>query len=121
MIRALRIAHRSDHRLRQELRCRPELLRQVVDRGAEAAIDDHRVRPRAGLPEGLKQRGPVVAHGRAPMDVEAEFAEATGDMAVVGVDRLTGQNLVAGAQNFDAHVFPWFCRSLDCAGQRYKA
>ena len=82
------------------------LLREVVDRGAQPAIDDHRIGPLAGLAEGLQQAGAVVADRGAPMDREPDVAEPPRHVAVVGVDRLAGQDLVAGAEDFDAHVGP---------------
>ena len=35
---------------------------------------------------------------------EATFDEAPGDVAVVGIDGLAGEDLVPGAENFDAHA-----------------
>jgi hypothetical protein len=41
------------------------------------------------------------------VDVEPEVAQPTGDMAVVGIDGLAGQDLIACAQNLDAHGSPF--------------
>jgi hypothetical protein len=83
-----------------------QLLAEIVDGGSQPAVHDHRVGALARLPEGGEKRRAVVAHGGAPVDVEPHFAQAAGHVAVVGVDRLAGQDLVAGAQDFDAHWGP---------------
>jgi len=72
--------------------------------GPQPAIDDHRIGALARLAEGLQEAGAVVADRGAPMDREPEVTEAPGHMAVIGVDGLAGEDLVAGTEDFHAHV-----------------
>ena len=83
-----------------------DFLREVVDRGPQPAIDDHGVGALAGLTEGLQQARPVVADRGAPVHGQPDIAQAARHVAVVGVDGLAGQDLVAGAQDFYAHGAP---------------
>ena len=52
-----------------------DLLRQIVDRGAEAAIDDDRVGALAGEPERGQERVAVVADDGAPAHREPDILE----------------------------------------------
>src|SRR4029453_7756517 len=80
------------------------LLREVVDGRAQTAIDDHRIGALAGLAESLQEAFPVVADGGAPVHGQPDIAEPPRHVAVIGVDGLAGQDLVAGAQDFYAHA-----------------
>ena len=82
------------------------LLRQIIDRGAEAAIDDDGVGARPGKAERFEQGRAVVADDLGPADGYAHFLEPLRDRVVVGVDDLAGQNLVAGADHLDRDVAP---------------
>ena len=101
-----------------------DFLAEIVDRGPQAAIDDHRVATLARLPEGLQQRAAIVAHRGAPIHSQADLTKAAGNMTVICVDRFAGQDLVTGTKNFDAHRwswgFPWFSGSLDYAHNLQK-
>jgi len=84
-----------------------DLLREVVDRGTEPAIDDHRVGAACGQPERLQQSLAIVADRRAPDDRQPDILELLAHVAEVRVDDLAGQHLVAGADDLDAHTdFP---------------
>ena len=83
-----------------------QLLRKIVDRGAQPAVHDDGVGALARLPEGLEQGVAIVADRRAPMHVESDFRQASRHETVIGVDRLAGQDLVTGAQDFDSHQAP---------------
>ena len=79
------------------------LLGQIVDSGAEPAVDDDGVDPLPGEPEGLEQGLAIVADRRPPQDWESDVAELLADVAEVGVDDRAGQHLVARADDLDAH------------------
>ena len=80
-----------------------DLLGQVVDRGAEAAVDDDRVGPLPGQREGQQEVLPVVADGRPPPDRQPDVLELLSDVAEIGVDDLARQDFIAGADDLDAH------------------
>ena len=80
-----------------------DLLREVVDRGAEAAVDDDGVGALGGQLERQQQALAVVADGGLPRDGEADVLELLAHVAEVGVDDLAGQDLVAGADDLDTH------------------
>ena len=79
------------------------LLREIVDRGTQPAIDDDGVGALPRLAKGRQQAFAVVADGGAPMDAEADIGQAAGHVAVIGVDGLAGEDLVAGTEDFNAH------------------
>ena len=54
------------------------LLRQVIDGGAEAAVDDDRIDALGGKAERLQQAFPVVADGGAPVAPRARHPRASG-------------------------------------------
>ena len=83
-----------------------DLLGKVVDRGPQPAIDDHRVGALAGLAEVRQQARAVVADRGAPVHGQPDLAEPAGDVAVIAVDGLAGEDFVAGAEYFHAHVGP---------------
>ena len=80
-----------------------DFLREIVDRGPQSAVHDHRVGALAGLMKRLQQALAVVADGGAPMDAQSDLYEAACHVAVVGVDGLAGEDLVAGTEDFHAH------------------
>ena len=81
-----------------------DLLRQIIDRGPEPAIDHDRVRPLPGEAEGGEKRVAVVADDGAPAHREPDILELLGDRVVVGVDDLAAQDLVAGADDLELHA-----------------
>src|SRR5262249_44242519 len=81
-----------------------DLLGQVVDGRAEAAVDDDRIGALAGELEGAEQALAVVADGGLPAHGEADVLELLAHVAEVGVDDLAGQHLVARADDLDAHA-----------------
>src|SRR5262249_58434456 len=84
-------------------RLRGDLLRQIVDGGPEAAVDDHRVRPRAGQTEGLQETLAIVTDRRLPRHRQPHVLGLLADVRKVGVDDLAGQALVAGTDDLDPH------------------
>src|SRR6266481_2832552 len=84
-------------------RLRRDLLGQVVDRGAEAAVDDDRVRSLRRQLERPQQALAVVADRRLPPDREADVLQPLAHVAEVGVDDLSGQDLVARADDLESH------------------
>ena len=83
---------------------RRDLLRQIVDRRPEPAIDDDRIGALARQPEGREQFLAVVADDRPPADRKPEILELLRHIAEIGIDDLAGQHLVAGADDLDAHA-----------------
>jgi hypothetical protein len=81
-----------------------DLLRQIVDRRAEPAVDDDRVGAPAGVQKRRQQGVAVVADRRSPAHRQADILQLLGDVAEVGVDDLAGQHLVAGADDLDQHL-----------------
>ena len=79
------------------------LLGEVVHRGSQPPVDDHHAGPLSGLPEGLQQVRPVVAHGDSPPHREAVILQLLGHVGKIGIDDLAGEHLVTGADHFDAH------------------
>ncbi len=97
-------------------RLRGDFVREIVDRRAEAAIDDDGAGALAGLAECGEQRLAVVADRRAPAHGKAEILELLADIAEITVDDLAGQHLVAGADDLDLHA------RIHCGGrQRARA
>ena len=84
---------------------RRDLLRQIVDRRPEPAIDDDRIGALAGQPKRREQFLAVVADGRPPAHRQPEILELLGHIAEIGIDDLAGQHFVAGADDLDAHAF----------------
>ena len=82
--------------------CR-DLLRQIIDGRPEAAIDDHRICPLAGVQERSEQRIAVVADRRPPAHRQPDILELLADMAEIGVDDFAGEDFVAGTDDFDQH------------------
>src|SRR5207247_417136 len=80
-----------------------DLLREIVDGWAEAAVDDDGAGAGAGQAEGLQQALAIVADGRLPRDRQPDVLELLADVSEVGVDDLAGEHLVAGADHLDAH------------------
>src|SRR6185436_7141586 len=78
--------------------------RQVIDRGAQSAVDDHGVGPLAGQPEGAQQVLAVVADRRLPLDGQADVLELLAHVGEVRVDDLAGEDLVARADDLDPHI-----------------
>ena len=89
-----------------------DLLRQIVDGGPEPAIDDDRVGALAGHAKRRQQLLAVVADDRSPGDRQPEILELLAHIVEIGVDDLAGQDLVAGADDLDAHALP------SCSSQR---
>src|SRR6516225_8666491 len=83
---------------------RSDFLRQIIDRGSEPAIDDHRIGARGRQPKCREQFLAVVTDGRSPAHRQPEILELLGHIAEVRVDDLAGQHLVAGADDLDAHA-----------------
>ena len=88
-------------------RLRRDLLRQVVHRRPEAAVDDDRIRPLSGELEGQQQALAIVADRRLPLHREPDVLELLAHVAEVRVDDLAGQHLVARADDLDAHGPPF--------------
>src|SRR5207249_1131012 len=82
---------------------RRDFPRQVVDRGAQAAVDDDRVRALPRQPKRPQQALPIVTDRRFPPDREPDVLELLTDVAEVGVDDLPRQDLVTRADDLDAH------------------
>src|SRR5439155_26812334 len=80
-----------------------DLLREVVHGGAEAAVDDDGVGALPRQLERAQQALAVVADRRFPCEREPDVLEPLADEGEVGVDDLAGQDLVAGADDLDAH------------------
>ncbi len=91
---------------------RGDLLRQIIHRRTESAIDDHRVGALSGEFEGQQQAVAIVADGGLPAHRQAHVLQLLRDVAEVGVDDLAGEHFVAGAYDFDAHVV----KLLGCLG-----
>jgi hypothetical protein len=82
-----------------------DFLREVVDGGPQPAIDYDGIGALGRQPEGREQLLAVVADGRPRGDREPEILELLGHVAEIGIDDLAGQDLVAGADDLDAHLF----------------
>src|SRR2546428_134067 len=82
---------------------RRDFLGQVVDRGAQAAVDDDRVGAAPRQPKRPQQALPIVTDRRFPPDREPDVLELLTDVAEVGVDDLPRQDLVTRADDLDAH------------------
>ena len=84
-------------------RLRGDLLREVVHRRAETAVDDDGVGALARQLKGAQEALAVVTDRRLPGDREAHVLELLADVSEVGVDNLAGEDLVAGTDDLDAH------------------
>src|SRR5256712_7663017 len=82
---------------------RRDFVGQVVDRGAQAAVDDDRVGAFPRQPKRPQQALPIVTDRRFPPDREPDVLELLTDVAEVGVDDLPRQDLVTRADDLDAH------------------
>src|SRR3989440_8438279 len=82
-----------------------DLLREVVDGGAETTVDDDGVGALARQLKGTQEALAVVAHRRLPGDREADVLDLLADVREVGVDDLAGEDLVAGTDDLDAHGY----------------
>jgi hypothetical protein len=83
---------------------RGDFLRQVIDGGAEAAIDDDHVGPFSGEAEGAQQSVTVIADDRPPADGESDVFELLAHIAEVRIDDLARQDFIASANDLDAHA-----------------
>ena len=83
---------------------RGDLLRQIVDRRTEPAVDDDGVGALARKLEREQQVVAIVADRRLPRHREPEILQLLADVAEIGVDDLAGEHLVAGADDFDTHA-----------------
>ena len=94
-------------------RLRRDLLRQVVHRRPQAAVDDDRIRALSGELEGQQQALAIVADRRLPLHREPDVLELLAHVAEVGVDDLARQHLVARADDLDAHGPPFRKQALE--------
>ena len=85
---------------------RCDLLRQIIDGRPKPTIDDHGVGTLPRHPECRQQFFAIVPDGRSPRHRQPIILELLGHIAEVGIDDLAGQNLVAGADDLDAHACP---------------
>ena len=81
-----------------------DLLREIVHRGPEAAVDDDRVGALARELEGAQQVLPIVADRGLPLHGEPNVLQLLGDIAEIGVDDLSRQHLVARANHLDVQA-----------------
>src|SRR5437870_1634532 len=84
-----------------------DFLGQVVDGGAEPAVDDDGIRALGGKLKGPEQALAVVAHRGLPLHGEAHVLQLLAHVAEVGVDDLAGEDLVARADDLEPHVVAW--------------
>ena len=68
-----------------------------------AAVDDDHIRAIGRRGERRGQILAVITHHGAPFDIEALLHQPPRHVAVVGVYRLAGQDLIAGAEDLDVH------------------
>src|SRR5207244_4986903 len=80
-----------------------DLLREIVDRGPEAPVDDDRVGALPGQLEREQEILAVVADRRLPLARQTDVLQLLRDVAEVGVDDLARQDVAAGADDLDAH------------------
>src|SRR5262249_21260325 len=83
---------------------RRDFLRQIVDGRTEPAIDDDRVGALGRQSKRGEQLLTVIPDGRPPARRQPEILDLLAHIAEVGVDDLAGQNLVAGADDLNAHA-----------------